>query len=153
MPAPRSGFTLVEVVITVTIMAIISAIAVPQYMASASKLKAQCASKRLATDLDWARTQAIGGSKSVSVSFDFANQSYTLQGVGDLNSSATDSLIDLRDSPYEATLLSGSLTAGSSLTFSHLGQADGDGSVTVGHASNQITLTITAESGRVEINQ
>jgi prepilin-type N-terminal cleavage/methylation domain-containing protein len=69
-PAPRRGFTLIEILIVVSLMAIVGAMALPRLRVSA--FRADAAMRELQTLLQQAQRSAVGRQADVMVSFDTA---------------------------------------------------------------------------------
>jgi type II secretory pathway pseudopilin PulG len=64
-----TGFTLLDVIFAIAVMAILTAIAVPQTMASMDRSRAWAASRYLAGRMALARMQAVGRSATVALRF------------------------------------------------------------------------------------
>ena len=62
----QQGFTLFEIVITLTIIAILAAIAVPSFTSAIARTKAESVAQSIQSGLTWARSQAISSSRVVS---------------------------------------------------------------------------------------
>lgn len=69
------AFTLVEVLVVVVIIAIISMVVVPS-ISNAGSLTVQAASRRLISDLEYAKNEAIGKFSMHKLIFDVPNNSY-----------------------------------------------------------------------------
>ena len=63
------GFTLVELMITVVILAVLAAIAVPSMRELIARQRVESIAKELATDLRYLRTQAIQNNRDVRIEF------------------------------------------------------------------------------------
>ncbi len=65
----NSGFTLVELMVTVAILAILVAIGIPSFQSTLDKRRLTGAAEQLYADLQYARSEAIRQNKSVTVYF------------------------------------------------------------------------------------
>lgn len=65
----NSGFTLVEMVITLTVIAILAGIAVPSFTETLDRRRVSGAAEQLQSDLQYARSEAIRRNADVIVSF------------------------------------------------------------------------------------
>lgn len=75
--ADRAGFTLVEVIIVVVIIAIASMMAVPMF-SSATSMQVRSAADIVASDLEYAKSLAITKGQNYSVVFDKTTESYAI---------------------------------------------------------------------------
>lgn len=74
MPARNSGFSLVELMITVGILAVAGVAAAPNLMNSIGKYRVEGAVQALATEMSLTRMRAISANRTHHVAFDFSNQ-------------------------------------------------------------------------------
>lgn len=84
---PQHGFTLPEMVITVAVLAILAAIAVPSFQSTIDKRRLIGAAEQLYGDLQYARSEAINGDQRVGVYFSFGTTSWCY-GIDDDTTSA-----------------------------------------------------------------
>lgn len=71
-PAPvstRHGFTMVELLITVVVLAVLAAIAVPSMRELIARQRVEAIAKELATDLRYLRTEAVQRRRDVQILF------------------------------------------------------------------------------------
>jgi len=73
-----AGFTLVEIVIVVVILAIASALMIPM-LSSAGSMQLGSAANIIAADLEYAKSMAITKGQNFTVDFDEANESYRIK--------------------------------------------------------------------------
>ena len=165
-----SGFTLVEILIVVMIMAIAAMIAIPM-MSSAGSVQVQSAANMVAADLEYAKGMAIGRQQNYSVVFDTANESYEVRDSGgsvvshpvkvgfnyviDFDSDSSFNDVDISDADFDPD-------SSNTITFDYLGcPYSGTGtstSLTAGEVVLQgggVTRTITVEptTGFISISE
>jgi len=153
------GFSMVELVLVVCIMAIVASMAVPRFANSLTRNRVEAAARRVAADLSLARQRARMASASQSVVFDAAGNSYRLPGLSDPDHPGSEYVVQLGAAPYEATLHRIDLGNDSLITFDAYGVPDKFGSVTVQcgefvrviwvDAAGRATVTGGAASGPV----
>jgi prepilin-type N-terminal cleavage/methylation domain-containing protein len=153
------GFSMVELVLVVCIMAIVASMAVPRFANSLTRNRVEAAARRVAADLSLARQRARMASASQSVVFDAAGNSYRLPGLPDPDHPGSEYVVQLGAAPYEATLHRIDLGNDSLITFDAYGVPDKFGSVTVQcgefvrvitvDAAGRATVTDGAPSGTV----
>jgi type IV fimbrial biogenesis protein FimT len=96
--ARRHGFTLVELLITVVILGVLAAIAVPSMREFIARQRVESIAKELATDLRYLRAKSIEGKATVRIKFgsNTENTCYVLFALGpnelDCNCARTDGL-------------------------------------------------------------
>jgi prepilin-type N-terminal cleavage/methylation domain-containing protein len=66
MKRHQLGFTLFEIVITLAVMAILAAIAIPSFSGMIARTHARDSAQSISTGLDWAKSFAISSSRVVS---------------------------------------------------------------------------------------
>lgn len=145
------GFTLLEVVLVISIMAIFSAIAVPRYVGSLAYSRAEAAARKVASDLSVARSLAMTSSKPQAVVFSVATGTYQLSGQLDREHPAFGYLVDLSAAPYKSQLVSASFGGSATVTFDIYGVPDRSGTVVVGSGSRKKSIVLDATSGRTTI--
>jgi len=146
----RHGFTLVELVMVVLIIAIMTVVGIPQFGKTLQLHRADAAATRIRADLDLARNRAKMKSADHSVVFDAGANSYTLSGVADLDRSAQTYAVDLTNYPYDAMLTAANFGGNGTVVFNGFGIPDSAGTVTVQVGTNVRTVTLDA-NGRSTI--
>lgn len=74
----QSGFTVAELMVVMAIVAILSAIAIPNYLAWLPKQRLRNASSDLRANMQHARLQAVKENASCTITFNLMNDSYTI---------------------------------------------------------------------------
>ena len=149
----QRGFTLLELIIVVSILSIFAALALPTFNNAFSDYKIESAAKRIASDMRYARSYAITTADTINVVFDIGNEKYeikdsTTQKIKhpflkkDFIITMTNEFdlegIDI----YQVTIPGGGLT----LSFDSLGTTSG-GTITVKYAGRVKTITVSAIDG------
>ncbi len=116
-----SGFTLIELMVAIAIMAILSAIAIPSYFKWLPRHRVGTAARAVMSTLEFARINAIKTNADVTVIFDWANERLTVE------SGAT--TLRTRQMPGDVDLQFDTLPA--SVTFNGHGFSDESGQVVV----------------------
>ena len=80
MKRSNAGFTTAELMVSIAIIAIVSAIAVPNMISWREQAKLRGAFENLRGDLQWAKIRAIRDHDDVSVEFELAR--YTIKDAG-----------------------------------------------------------------------
>ncbi len=76
--SPAAGFTMVEILIVVVILAIAAMVAIPT-LGSAADMQVRAAANKIAADLDYAKGLAITRQRNFTVVFDPDGKSYKIQ--------------------------------------------------------------------------
>ncbi|HEY2069248.1 MAG TPA: type II secretion system protein [Rhizomicrobium sp.] len=76
----KAGYTLMEMLVVLTILGFVSAAALPMLSASRPGLRAKAAARAVASDFGAARQEAILKGEEARVTFDPASSSYALPG-------------------------------------------------------------------------
>ena len=142
--SPASGFTIIELMITLAIIGVLVSAALPSFKQMMQNYQARVAAESVSNGLSRARAEAV--SKNVSVYFALgAGTSWTVDYV--VTPGPTSSPIDQRQSNEGsanaaiAAVASDGTTAATTITFNNLGQvvANADASATLA----QVTVTVS----------
>ncbi len=157
----RAGYTLVEVLIVVTIIGIASAVVVP-HMLAAGTLGVQAAARIIVSDILYAQNDAIAQQRIRRVIFDPANESYMLQDEngailtarwkgGTANNYSTDFTTD--DRFQGVVIVSADFSGVSTLEFDALGGPLNGGTVVIDFQGSRYRVTVASFTGRVTVEQ
>lgn len=126
-PRDHRGFTLVELTITLAVVAIVFAIAAPRFNESDSQRRAEMAADRIERDIRMAEQNAWHTGRELQVVFDVANDSYEIVGLTD--ASGNPYVVDLTAAPYKVSLGSVDFGGSDTLTIDGRGGVPATGSI------------------------
>jgi len=147
----RRGFSLVEVVIVVMIIGAFSSIAIPRYVNSLVRYRADATARRVVADLALAKSSAKQSSSQRQVAFDAVNHTYQIQNVKALDSNASDYDVDLTQSPYRAQIDSVDFGGDADLVFDGHGVPDSTGFVQIKVGSEVRKVNVDPITGKATI--
>jgi prepilin-type N-terminal cleavage/methylation domain-containing protein len=136
----QSGFSLMELMVVIAIIAIVSALTVPNLIAWRNNAQLSRGARQIYSDLQDARKIAIKNNTLITVDFDAGSESYTiLRG---------DSVLASRDMPPGITIAAlANVASFNSLGFGRdFSSADNNGAVTISRSGGR-TVTIQVSSG------
>ena len=155
-----SGFTLAELMVVISIIAIMSAVAIPSLVSWLPNYRLSGAARDVLSAIELARLTAVRENASVGVSFTPGSAAYQLwvdngEGGGaanDCSQNGTERILRNGQMPYSIAMSSAVFGAASSFRFNGMGlplQTDGSpggGSVVLTNSKGK-TRTITLSSG------
>jgi MSHA pilin protein MshC len=147
----RRGYSMIELVMVIAILAMLGAVAMPRYANSLALYRGQMAAQRIAADIALAQRYAKTTSAGQSIAFTVASSSYSLPGVTGLTGGASIYNVSLPGDPYLASLVSVSIGGATTLAFDRYGQPSSGGTIVVKSGNSQRTITIDANSGMTTI--
>ncbi|MFT3785695.1 MAG: GspH/FimT family pseudopilin [Tepidisphaeraceae bacterium] len=147
-PRQRSGFSLLELVLVVTIVGTFAAIAVPRYNNSLIRYRVDSAAQRIVNDFEYARTQAMSRSRAQLVVFDLTAEAYVLPNVEGLSAQSESYRVKLGADPYRVDLASASFGGSNAVTFDLFGKPSNSGTVVVQIGTTKRTISLSATTGK-----
>jgi len=154
------AFTLIELLIVITMVGFFTVLSVPRFNALRAALKAKGASKKIMADLRYAQSIAMGSDTNVTVCFDDASRSYAARyDNGTCNGaylkdpfSGGDLIMVFDTDPQFKGVVFNSSFGGGHMTFDRLGRPSSDGTVNVTFGDNFYSVGVTAGTGLVTGN-
>lgn len=147
----RKALSLLELVLTLAILAIMAAVAVPRYGLSATRYHADLAAQRICADLQSARQAAQSTGSPQTIQFDPDRDQYEIKGIIPLSGTEGSASVHLDRDPYDADLTSAVFGSGSTVVFRGWGIPDQGGTITLTVGNETRTLTLDATTGAVDI--
>lgn len=159
----RAGYTLVEVLVVVTILGIASAIIVPQMLA-AGTLGVQAAARIIIADILYAQNDAIAKQRTRRVVFDPANERYSLVDENGavltarwISGEANNYVVDfVNDTRFTGVVIVSANFGGATpqvLEFDALGGPLNGGTVEIEFQGQRYRVTVASFTGRVTVQQ
>ena len=155
----RQAVSMVDLVITILITGILSAVAAPKFSGALCRYNAETAAQQVAADLNYARQYARQTSDSMTVSFTLDPPGYTLQGVPSLNKSGDDHAVNFLELGYDVSFSTVDFDEEQEFIFNQYGRpltADGSVSLTSGtviiqSGNDSLTVGINSDTGKAEV--
>jgi prepilin-type N-terminal cleavage/methylation domain-containing protein len=145
--AHDSGFSVIELVLVLLVIAITAAIAAPRYGDALARFRADAAARRVANDLALVQARARSTGTSCAVNFDISANRYQLPGESDFKRSGTTYTVDLAGDPYYASMGTAVFGATSVVTFNGFGVPSNAGYVRLSVGKAVRTISIDADNG------
>lgn len=148
------AFSIIELVIVLSIVVIVSAVALPRYWAATARYRVDLAARRMASDLSLAQSRARAAGAFRSVAFDPVAPSYTLPGEpSNTGNSALAYSANLAAEPYATAFRSFTVSDGNkTITFDGYGQPAQSLTATLVCGNHSRTVTVDASSGVIRVS-
>ena len=145
------GFSLIELVTVVIIIGILASMAIPRFANFTGRQRADAAARRIAVDLSLAQGRAGSSSRSQTVDFNVAGNSYRLIGIPDPDRPGVEYVVSLSDEPYQAELISADFGSDAQVVFDGYGTPDSGGTVIVQWGTIQKTVVLDVNTGKASV--
>jgi Tfp pilus assembly protein FimT len=153
-----AGFTLIDVTITILILAIVAAIAVPRFAQSLDLIRVDSAARFIAADLNYARHRAQVTSQNVPINFTTSPAGYAMPTTPHLDRSGARYAVNFADSGLNVAIAL-NLQGHSSVTYNSFGlplvgsplAAMTSGAITVSSGLKSKTVSINPQTGRASV--
>lgn len=146
-----AGFSAVELLIALAVIAVLAAIAVPRFGGAIGRYRGDLAARRVAQDLNAARSLAMSRSTTQAVSFDSFRHRYELVGVADPDRARRAYRVELARHPYEANFVKLDLGDDQTIIFDGYGAPDSAGTIVIGIGRLRKTIHIAPNTGAVTV--
>ncbi len=147
----RAAFSLVELALTMVIVGLIAAIAVPRYADAQARYRVDAAAQRVIADLAFAQSRAKTRSKAITATFDPAAETMIITGVAGNDNRDADYLTDFADTPYTADLVSADFAGNPTLTYTGYGTPISGGTIVLAAGNNTRTITVDPSTGEAAL--
>ena len=145
--AKARGFTLVEFLMVIVILATVTAIGAPRYANALANYRAEAAARRVVADINLARSRAVMKSTSQTITFSVSSNQSQIVGMADLDKPTSTYTTSFSGEPYRATLKSAAFGNSTSLVFNGYGLPASGGTVVISAGSATKTITVNATTG------
>jgi prepilin-type N-terminal cleavage/methylation domain-containing protein len=143
----RPGFSLIELIVTVAIVAAIATVALGRYGRSLDRYRAESAARRVEAEFERAVAAARGSSTSVTITFDVELERMQIPALPGLRNPTRGTTLELSEAPYRAEILTADFEGFADLTIDGYGSPDRGGLVTVAAGDARVTVSFDKTTG------
>lgn len=138
----RRGFTVVELVVVIAVIATVSAVAIPRFASASARSRLEAASSRIVQDIGLvaASASAIGADRQIV--FNAPSDEYVMMGVAGRGRFANRT-VKMGTAPYNTNIVSAVFEGAPLLTCNGFGLSETDGTIdlAVGRYGKRILIT------------
>ncbi len=149
--ASDCGFTMLELVLVMAIMATLAAIAVPRYQGSLTRYRADLAARRIVHDLELAQATAKAKGAALTVRIHQGADEVVLFDTAGLDPHLSEYRTKLFEPPYQADITMSAFGGNNYIIFDGWGVPDSGGYAILEVGSEERTITVDAETGKATI--
>ena len=151
-PTCHLAFSLIELVLVMTIISTLAAIAVPRYADALARYRADAAAQRVITDLDYARQLAQSTSISVCVRINANNEQLRLIDIPDPDDPGSlHTTTELWSRPDYAQVNTSDFGGDNKIIFDGFGDPDSGGEATISVGSQMRTIALDVDTGKAVV--
>ena len=143
----RQGVTMMDLVVSVLITAILAAIAAPRLAHAVASYRVQALTNRVLADLKLAQETARSTGQKETVTFDPASNQYSMSSITAMDAPNAAYSLDVSDYPYNGILTSASFSGQSAVTFDGYGFPDSSGVIELAAGAETQIITISGATG------
>lgn len=147
----RVGFSLVELVLTMVIIGLVAAMAVPRYADALARYRVEAAANRVVAFLENAQTQAASSSSDVTVWFRVYHNQLEITARATAYDPTLTYQTPLDEEPYFCDIVSANFGGNHYLVFDGYGQPNSGGTATLRVGGLTRTVTLNADTGEATI--
>ncbi len=144
---PFRGFTLIELMIVLVVMAVAAAVAVPRYARSVQRYRLDAATRHLAAQFDLAQRYARAHGKTVTLSTDTTDSRVRFSDADGVTVSDT----QLDESPFIAALTEVKISNGTALQFDGYGKPNTTAKLAITVGDQQRVVTYDADTEQTNV--
>lgn len=150
--ASKVGFSLIELIMVITIISILAAIAVPRYAGALARYRVEAAAKRIIAEIEFTRQHARSTSTSTSIRIRVDTDLVEIFGVQDPDDPSSSNTVTFLDrAPYRADVVSSGFNGNEIVIFDGYGVPDSGGTVVLTVGSESRTVVLDADTGKAVV--
>ncbi len=148
----KRGFNILELLITVSVLGIMAAVAVPRFAGQLQHHRLDMAAKRVMADFESVRSLAYNTSTPQTIRFSVAQSGYQIVGLVDPDRpNAPNYTVNLSESPYCCSLISANFSGNDAVTFNGHGLPNTNGTIELQLGNQLRRIVLDAGTGTVSV--